>query len=83
MVGVTGTNGKTSCSHWIAAGLDSAGRRAAVLGTLGNGLWGALGAATHTTPDAAELHEMLREFRNRAPKLRPWRSPRTASIRGG
>ena len=65
MVGVTGTNGKTSCSHWIAAGLDTAGRRAALLGTLGNGLWGALGAASNTTPDAAELHEMLREFRNK------------------
>lgn len=59
MVGVTGTNGKTSCAHWIAAGLDAAGRRAAVLGTLGNGLWGALDPATHTTPDAAELQELL------------------------
>jgi len=65
MVGVTGTNGKTSCAHWIAAGLDAAGRRAAVLGTLGNGLWGALAAATHTTPDAAELHEQLRELRTK------------------
>ena len=65
MVGVTGTNGKTSCAHWIAAGLDAAGRRAAVLGTLGNGLWGGLDPATHTTPDAAELHERLREFRRK------------------
>ena len=65
MVGVTGTNGKTSCAHWIAAGLDAAGRRTAVLGTLGNGLWGALDAATQTTPDAAELQETLRELRNK------------------
>jgi UDP-N-acetylmuramoyl-L-alanyl-D-glutamate--2,6-diaminopimelate ligase len=65
MVGVTGTNGKTSCAHWITAGLDATGRRTAVLGTLGNGLWGALSAATHTTPDAAELHELLREFRGK------------------
>jgi UDP-N-acetylmuramoyl-L-alanyl-D-glutamate--2,6-diaminopimelate ligase len=65
MIGVTGTNGKTSCAHWIAAGLDATGRRAAVLGTLGNGLWGALQAATHTTPDAAELHELLRELRGK------------------
>ncbi|TMH53896.1 MAG: UDP-N-acetylmuramoyl-L-alanyl-D-glutamate--2,6-diaminopimelate ligase, partial [Betaproteobacteria bacterium] len=50
VVGVTGTNGKTSCAHWIAAGLDVAGRRAAVIGTLGNGLWGSLAPATHTTP---------------------------------
>jgi UDP-N-acetylmuramoyl-L-alanyl-D-glutamate--2,6-diaminopimelate ligase len=62
MVGVTGTNGKTSCSHWIAAGLDASGRRAAVLGTLGNGLWGALEDAPNTTADAALLHESLRRF---------------------
>ena len=62
-IGVTGTNGKTSCAHWIAAALDAAGRRAAVLGTLGNGLWGALHEAPNTTADAALLHEMLRELR--------------------
>ncbi|HZI84747.1 MAG TPA: UDP-N-acetylmuramoyl-L-alanyl-D-glutamate--2,6-diaminopimelate ligase [Casimicrobiaceae bacterium] len=64
MIGVTGTNGKTSCAHWIAAGLDAGGRRAAVLGTLGNGLWGALEEAPNTTPDAALLHEMLRELKS-------------------
>ena len=64
MVGVTGTNGKTSCAHWIAAGLDAAGRRSALLGTLGNGMWGALHPATNTTPDAAELHETLRALKS-------------------
>ncbi|HTS21593.1 MAG TPA: UDP-N-acetylmuramoyl-L-alanyl-D-glutamate--2,6-diaminopimelate ligase [Casimicrobiaceae bacterium] len=64
MIGVTGTNGKTSCAHWIAAGLDAAGRRAAVLGTLGNGLWGALEEAPNTTPDAALLHETLRNLKS-------------------
>ena len=60
MVGVTGTNGKTSCAHWIAAGLQSTGRRTAVLGTLGNGLIGAsIRPTANTTPDAAALHEML------------------------
>ena len=44
MVGVTGTNGKTSCSHWIAQALARCGRRAAVVGTLGNGFVGALAA---------------------------------------
>lgn len=63
MVGVTGTNGKTSCVHWISAGLDAAGRRAAVLGTLGNGLLPGLAPATNTTPDAALLHEMLAQFK--------------------
>src|ERR1700736_3928105 len=59
MVGVTGTNGKTSCAHWIATGLDAAGRKSAVLGTLGNGLVGSLSADSNTTPDAALLHESL------------------------
>jgi len=63
VVGVTGTNGKTSCSHWIAQCLDRCGRRAAVAGTLGNGLVGALEPAAHTTPDAALLQEMLARYK--------------------
>jgi UDP-N-acetylmuramyl tripeptide synthase len=38
MTGVTGTNGKTSVSQWIAQGLQLAGRKAGVIGTIGNGL---------------------------------------------
>jgi UDP-N-acetylmuramoyl-L-alanyl-D-glutamate--2,6-diaminopimelate ligase len=64
ITGVTGTNGKTSCAHWIAAAQDAAGRRAAVVGTLGSGVWGALQPATNTTPDAAELHELLRSLKS-------------------
>ena len=62
MIGVTGTNGKTSCSHFIAQALNSAAKPSAVIGTLGNGLVGSLDAATHTTPDALTLHAMLRSF---------------------
>lgn len=59
MIGVTGTNGKTSCSHWIAQGLNAAGRRTAVVGTLGNGFPGHLQPATHTTPQALALQKLL------------------------
>ena len=62
MTGVTGTNGKTSCAQWIAQALDACGRRAAILGTLGNGLVGALAPARHTTPDVTVLHELLAQF---------------------
>jgi UDP-N-acetylmuramoyl-L-alanyl-D-glutamate--2,6-diaminopimelate ligase len=62
MTGVTGTNGKTSCAQWIAQALDMCGRRAAVLGTLGNGLVGALTPASHTTPDVTLFHELLAQF---------------------
>lgn len=63
MVGVTGTNGKTSSAQWIAQALDACGTRTAVVGTIGNGLIGELSPATHTTPDAARLHELLAQFR--------------------
>jgi len=64
IAGVTGTNGKTSCSHWIAQCLAFCGRRAAVLGTLGNGFVGALEPSANTTLDAAQLHETLAELRD-------------------
>jgi len=57
--GVTGTNGKTSSSQWIAALLD----KAAVIGTLGAGFPGALSAASNTTPDALETHFLLGSFK--------------------
>jgi UDP-N-acetylmuramoyl-L-alanyl-D-glutamate--2,6-diaminopimelate ligase len=64
MIGVTGTNGKTSCAHWIAQSLSACGRRTALAGTLGNGFADALEAAANTTPDAAALQEMLRRWRD-------------------
>jgi UDP-N-acetylmuramoyl-L-alanyl-D-glutamate--2,6-diaminopimelate ligase len=62
VIGVTGTNGKTSCSHWIAQSLTRAGRKCAVLGTLGSGFPGALETTLNTTPDAVQLHAMLDGF---------------------
>jgi UDP-N-acetylmuramoyl-L-alanyl-D-glutamate--2,6-diaminopimelate ligase len=64
MIGITGTNGKTSSAHWIAYCLHAVGRRTALIGTLGNGLLGtSIRPAANTTPDAATLHEMLALFR--------------------
>lgn len=62
VVAVTGTNGKTSCSQWIAEGFEAAGRRAAVIGTLGSGRVGQLGPFGLTTPDAVALQRMLARF---------------------
>ncbi len=62
MVGVTGTNGKTSVSQWIAQALEASGRPSAVLGTIGNGLVGNLSTSDNTTPDALVLQRYLREF---------------------
>jgi UDP-N-acetylmuramyl-tripeptide synthetase len=68
MVGVTGTNGKTTTSQWIAQALDAAGRRCGVIGTLGTGFRGELEPASNTTPDAAIFHETLARFRDRGAK---------------
>ena len=65
VAGVTGTNGKTSCSHWIAQSLTHLGRRTAVLGTLGNGFPGELKPGTHTTLDAASLQVQLADLLSR------------------
>ena len=60
--GVTGTNGKTSCSQWIAAALAARGAKTAVIGTLGAGFPGALRDAQNTTPDALEIHRLMKAF---------------------
>jgi len=61
VIGVTGTNGKTSCSHWIAQLLTACGRRCGVIGTVGSGFPDALSAdASLTTPDALGLQRRAR-----------------------
>jgi UDP-N-acetylmuramoyl-L-alanyl-D-glutamate--2,6-diaminopimelate ligase len=62
MVGVTGTNGKTSCTQWLAHCLNSLQRKTAVIGTLGNGFPGQLATAINTTPDPIVLHGLLAEY---------------------
>ncbi|HEX7156726.1 MAG TPA: UDP-N-acetylmuramoyl-L-alanyl-D-glutamate--2,6-diaminopimelate ligase, partial [Burkholderiaceae bacterium] len=61
MIGVTGTNGKTSCSHWIAQVLTVCGRSCAVIGTVGSGFTDALQTdSALTTPDAIGLQRQAR-----------------------
>ncbi len=62
MVGVTGTNGKTSSAHWIAQALSEAGKKCALIGTLGNGFAGALQESLNTTPEAIRVHGLLAEY---------------------
>ena len=62
MVGVTGTNGKTSISHWLARSFTALERKCALLGTLGNGFPGALSVTANTTPDALLVHGLLAEY---------------------
>jgi len=73
VIGITGTNGKTSVAHFIAQAIDMAldtaaasaeGEKACgVLGTLGYGVHGALRPSRLTTPDAIAVHGQLAELR--------------------
>ena len=59
---VTGTNGKTTVSQWIARALGELGHSCGVIGTLGCGFPGALSPGLHTTPDAVDMHRALAAF---------------------
>ena len=62
VVAVTGTNGKTSTTWWIAQALRQAGRRCAVAGTLGWGEPPQLETTGLTTPDAVALQAAFAEM---------------------
>ncbi|QGZ62419.1 UDP-N-acetylmuramoyl-L-alanyl-D-glutamate--2,6-diaminopimelate ligase [Paraburkholderia acidisoli] len=64
VVGVTGTNGKTSCSQWVAAALSGIGQKCAIVGTLGSGFVGQLVYTGFTTPDAPQLQRSLAKLRS-------------------
>ncbi len=64
VIGVTGTNGKTSTVQLVAQALQKAGHTTATIGTLGAGLVGALQAGERTTPDAIEVQALLAQFRD-------------------
>ncbi|CAN7549048.1 UDP-N-acetylmuramoyl-L-alanyl-D-glutamate--2, 6-diaminopimelate ligase [Pseudoduganella sp. LjRoot289] len=68
-VGVTGTNGKTSCAVWLGQALSRLGDLTAVIGTLGVGMSRARGEVEfdptgYTTPDAVLLAQKLAETRD-------------------
>lgn len=58
VIGITGTNGKTSCSQFLSQMLDDCG----IIGTLGWGEWGRLSKTLNTTPDALAIQKMLAEL---------------------
>ncbi len=59
LIGVTGTNGKTSVCQYVAQLLRETGTPCGILGTLGYGMPGSLQPATHTTPDAVQVNRVL------------------------
>lgn len=62
LVGVTGTNGKTTVSYLLEAIAREAGRSCGVLGTVNYRFAGRTIEASHTTPDALALHGILAQM---------------------
>ena len=62
VIGVTGTNGKTSITWFLRDALDALGYHCGLMGTLGLGLKGKEIATGHTTPDPITLQRGLREL---------------------
>jgi UDP-N-acetylmuramoyl-L-alanyl-D-glutamate--2,6-diaminopimelate ligase len=63
VIGVTGTNGKTSFVQLLSGALAHLGRGAGSIGTLGAGLVGALQSQPRTTPDALSVQRALAALR--------------------
>ncbi len=62
LIGITGTNGKTTTTYLVEAILASAGLPAAVLGTVSYRFRDLVLPASHTTPESCELQGLLRRL---------------------
>jgi UDP-N-acetylmuramoyl-L-alanyl-D-glutamate--2,6-diaminopimelate ligase len=65
VIGITGTNGKTTTAYLLASIFDAAGIRCGVLGTVGYRIGDEVREATRTTPEAPEVQALLREMVDR------------------
>jgi UDP-N-acetylmuramoyl-L-alanyl-D-glutamate--2,6-diaminopimelate ligase len=62
LIGITGTNGKTTVTYLIESILQTAGLRTGVIGTINYRFDGRVRPAQHTTPESYELQKVLREM---------------------
>lgn len=62
VVGITGTNGKTSTAFFTAQLLQSLDYNVGLIGTLGNGPINQLTLSVNTTPDSVRVHRLLNTF---------------------
>lgn len=68
LVGVTGTNGKTSVTQLVAQALDLLGQHCGIVGTLGTGFYGALQSGLHTTPNPIAVQATLADLKKAGAK---------------
>ncbi len=64
IIGITGTNGKTSTTFYVRAILESAGIKTGLIGTIHNITGGTVEKSINTTPDALELQRLLARMRD-------------------
>ncbi|MGI8433413.1 MAG: UDP-N-acetylmuramoyl-L-alanyl-D-glutamate--2,6-diaminopimelate ligase [Nocardioidaceae bacterium] len=69
LIGVTGTQGKTTTCQLMAAAAQAAGRRAAVIGTMGTVVDGRAVVSSLTTPEAPDLHALFAVMREQGVEL--------------
>ena len=68
LIGVTGTNGKTSVTQLVAQALDTLGQRCGIIGTLGTGFYSELKSGIHTTPDPISVQSTLYDLKRAGAK---------------
>ena len=66
--GVTGTNGKSSVTNYIAQLQNLNKKKCALIGTLGNGIYPNLKYSTHTTPNIIKVNEQISNFQKKKVK---------------
>lgn len=64
LIGITGTNGKTTVAAMVESGLRAGGRRTGMIGTVGVRIAGQSFAGERTTPEATDLHAILAVMRD-------------------
>jgi UDP-N-acetylmuramoyl-L-alanyl-D-glutamate--2,6-diaminopimelate ligase len=69
LVGITGTNGKTTVAHLVESIAIADGRRTGRIGTVGHAFGGTRRGSTHTTPEAPDFYRLLAEMRDESIEL--------------
>jgi UDP-N-acetylmuramoyl-L-alanyl-D-glutamate--2,6-diaminopimelate ligase len=65
VVGITGTNGKTTTAHLLAAIFEAGGMACGIIGTVAHRIGNEERASTHTTPEAPDVQQLLHEMADR------------------
>ncbi len=62
MLGVTGTNGKTSTTYMVKSIAETAGKKTGIIGTIHNLIGDSIVESKHTTPESVDLFALLRQM---------------------